>query len=131
MNSKVVLVARIILGLVMVVFGLNGLMMFTTGSGFIPAPPPTGDLAIIFTGFMATKYLMILVKLLEVVSGVLLLWGAFLNLAIILLGPIMVNIFLIHLFVDRTGLVPAIIFCSLFGIIVHSRWDNFKFVFKK
>ncbi len=131
MNSKIVLVSRVLLGLVMLVFGLNGLMMFTLGNGFIPAPPPTGDMSTVFAGFMATKYLMILVKILEVIAGVLLLWGSFLNLAIILLGPIMVNIFFIHLFVDRSGLIPSIIFCALYVVIVKSRWEDFKIALKK
>ena len=73
MNQKLVLISRILLGLVFTIIGINGLLMFTLGKGFIPAPPPTGDMLIIFNGFMAMKYIMPLVKLLEVIAGVLLL----------------------------------------------------------
>ena len=83
MQAKVFLGSRILLGLIFFVFGLNGLLFFTIGTGFIPMPPPSGEMATIFAGFMATKYLMTLVKLIEVVAGGLLLSGFFINAALV------------------------------------------------
>ncbi len=129
--KKIVLISRILLGLSMLIFGANGLLMFTTGNGFIPAPPPSPEMMTIMTGFMATKYLMILVKILECIAGVLLLSGFFINAAVTLLGPIMVNIFCIHLFVERSGLPIAIVFCLIYGVILYDRWNDFKALLKK
>ena len=129
--KKVTLGSRILLGLAMLVFGLNGLMMFTRGSGFIPSPPPSPEMMTIMTGFMATKYLMILVKLLEVIAGALILSGFFMNAALTMLGPIMVNIFCIHLFVERSGLPVAIIFCLMYGVLLYDRFDDFKALLRK
>lgn len=124
--NKVALVARILLGLVFLVFGANGLLMFTTGNGFIPAPPPPPEMATIMAGFMATKYLLILVKLLEVIGGALLLSNCYVNLALMLLGPIVVNILGIHLFAEHSGLPVAIGVTVCYLVILHSRWSAFR-----
>jgi putative oxidoreductase len=126
MNAKLVLASRILLGLVFFIFGINGLMMFTLGKGFIPAPPPSPEMGVIMGGFMATKYLMPLVKILEIIAGALLLSGMFMNLAIVLLAPIIVNILGIHFFVELSGAPIAIIILVLFAILIKSRWEYFK-----
>lgn len=76
-------------------------------------------------GFMATKYLMPLVKLLEVVAGLLLLANRWVNAAIVLLAPIIVNILGIHLVVELSGAPMAIIIAVLFGIVLKQRWSDF------
>lgn len=125
MQAKIFLVSRVLLGLIFFVFGLNGLLMFTVGKGFIPMPPPQENMAIIMQGFMATKYLMPLVKLLEVVAGLLLLANRWVNAAIVLLAPIIVNILGIHLVVELSGAPMAIIIAVLFGIVLKQRWSDF------
>lgn len=131
MLSKAAMVSRYLLGLMFTVFGANGLMMAMTGNGFIPMPPPPPEMVTIMTGFMATGYLMGLVALLQFVSGLLLLSGFFINAAITFLGPIVVNILLIHVFAERSGLPMAIFTVILFVILVASRWNDFKVLVKK
>ena len=131
MNSKVVFGARMLLGLIFFVFGLNGVLLFTVGKGFIPMPPPSGDMAVIMAGFVAAKYLMPLVMLFEFLSGVLLLSGFYLNLSLVFLAPLLVNILGIHLFIDRSGLPMALIVILLFAVILKSRWSSFKSLFIK
>ena len=131
MKTKLVIFARILTGLMFTVFGINGLMMFILGKGFIPAPPPEGVMLTIMTGFLATKYLMILVKLLEVIAGILLLLNLYFNFALLLLGPIVVNILCIHLFVVPEGIPVAIITTILYGILFFSRWEKAKIIFEK
>ncbi len=126
MFSKIAMVSRYLLGLMFTIFGANGLMMAFTGAGFIPMPPPPPEMITIMTGFMATGYLMGLVALLQFVSGVLLLSGFFVNAAIVFLGPIIVNIVLIHVFAERSGLPMAIFTAILFVILVKSRWPDFR-----
>lgn len=126
MAGKVLLGARILLGLIFTVFGLNGLMMILTGTGFIPMPPVSPEMQAVMGGFFGAKYLMPLVKILEIVGGLLLLSGRYLNLAILLLGPIMVNIAGIHFFVDQGGLAMTIFMLVLFAIILRARWSAFR-----
>lgn len=126
MFSKVALASRYILGLMFTVFGLNGVMMAFTGQGFIPMPPQPEVMITIMTGFMATGYLMTLVSSLQLISGVLLLSGFYINAAIVFLGPIIVNIVLIHVFAERSGLPMAIVVAILYVILVKSRWPDFR-----
>ena len=131
MFSKIAIAARYILGIIFTIFGLNGVMMFTIGHGFIPMPPPPVVMQTIMTGFMATGYLMTMVMWLELISGLLLLTGFYINAAIILLGPVIVNIFCIHFFAERSGLPMGIFVTILYLILVKSRWPDFKQLLKK
>lgn len=131
MQGKLDLASRILLGLIFVIFGSNGLLMVLTGSGFIPAPPPAPEMATIMTGFMATIYLMPLVKILQIIAGLLLLSGRFVNLAITLLAPIIVNILCIHLFVDLAGAPIAIFIVIMLAILIKNRWSSFSPLLKK
>ncbi len=131
MNAKLVLISRILLGLIFFIFGLNGLLMFTVGKGFIPAPAPTGDMLIMFNGLMVMKYLMPLVKLLEVLAGLMLLTNRFVNLGLVFLAPIVVNILGIHTIVDPSGAIIAILVTALFMVVFVNRFADFKRLFAK
>lgn len=131
MNSKIILGSRILLGLIFFVFGINGLLMFTVGSGFIPMPPPQAEMQTIMTGFMATKYLMPLVKVLEVLAGIMLLTNLYLNLALVFLAPIIVNIVGLHTVVEPSGAPMSIFITLLFLVLFKSRYQDFKRLFAK
>jgi putative oxidoreductase len=97
-------VARILLGLVFFGAGLAG---FITRFAF-PPDPPEGLLALT-RGFAATTYFMPLLKGTELACGLLLLSGAYVPLALVVLAPIVLNIFLTHLFLAPSGLPLAIV----------------------
>jgi uncharacterized membrane protein YphA (DoxX/SURF4 family) len=89
---KLSTVARIVLGLVFFVFGLNGFLHF------LPQPPAPAPAAAFAGALFATGYMFPLLKAFEVLSGALLLAGVFVPLALTLLAPIIVNIVAFHLF---------------------------------
>ncbi len=97
-----VLIARILLGLVFLIFGLN---IYLT---FIPTPPPSGDVGAI-SGLMFAHHWFHFYGLLYLVAAVLLLVGRYVPVALVILGPILVNILLFHLTLapcgDWTGVV--------------------------
>lgn len=126
MFQKVALGARIILGLMFTIFGLNGLMLTFTGSGFIPMPPQPEVMVAIMTGFMATKYMLKLVFVCQFLGGIFMLSGFFVNAALVLLGPVLVNILGIHLFVEPSGLPMAMVVLILYLIVLKSRWNYFR-----
>ena len=103
------LIARILLGLIFTVFGLNGFL------NFMP-PPPTGipqgamDFSI---AMMKTGYFVQLVSGTQMVCGLLLLLGRFVPLALTVLAPMLVNIVAFHLFLFPSGLVIPIVIVGL------------------
>ncbi len=126
MKAKLPLIARLALGLIFALFGLNGLMMIITGSGFIPMPPPAPEFGEAMGGLFKLGYLMPLVKVLEIIGGVLLLIGVYKRLALILLIPIIVNIVGVHLFLDPSGLPIGILTTALAVYLVSVEWKGFS-----
>ncbi len=101
-----ILIARILLGLIFLVFGANKIVHF------MPTPLPAGDPTELIT-IMATHKWLSVVALFEVVGGLLLLVGRFVPLALTLLGPVIVNIFLFHALLVPSGLPVAIVLVLL------------------
>jgi uncharacterized membrane protein YphA (DoxX/SURF4 family) len=91
LSSRLPTVARVLLGLVFFVFGLNGFLHFLP-----QPPPPTGALAFM-GGLASTGYFFPLLTATEVIGGALLLAG-FVPIALTLLAPIIVNIVAFHAF---------------------------------
>ena len=131
MKTKLTLAARIGLGLIFTVFGLNGLVMFINGTGFIPMPPPDPKTLEVMGGLFKLSYLMPLVKILEVTGGVLLLLGVYKRLALVLLTPIVVNILGVHTFVDLAGLPLSLVIVGLTIYLIRSEWEAFSLLLEK
>jgi hypothetical protein len=106
--------ARLVLGLVFFVFGLNGLLQF------IP-PPPAPDKAVAFLGALAaTGYMFPLIKSVEVIGGALLLSNRFVPLALAIVAPNVVNIVLFHAVLAPAGLPIALL---VLGLQVFTAWS--------
>jgi len=115
MKTKIVLIARLLLGLMFLVFGLNGFL------NFIPSPPPTG-LAGQFIGAMYVSHYLAAVFVLQIVAGVLLLANRFVPAALTILGALLVNIVLFHAFMAPAAFAPAVIAVTLWSIVfAHER----------
>jgi hypothetical protein len=82
-------------------------------TGVVPMPPqkePLSDAAAAFmAGLFKSGYLFQLIKATEIVSGALLLSNRFTPLALILLAPIVVNIFAVHALLVPSGLPIGIV----------------------
>jgi hypothetical protein len=92
------------------VFGLNGFL------NFLHAPVPTGP-AGQYMGVMFGSFYMHFVFLVQIVGGVLLLSGQLVPLALVLLGPVIVNILLFHISFQPAGLPPGLLAACLWFII--------------
>lgn len=99
--NKITLIVRLLLGFI---FAGSGVAFFLT-----TPPPMTGPIADFFNGLMATHYFFYLLKGTEIVCGLLLMSGMFVPLALVVLAPVVLNIFLIHAFMLPEGLVLATI----------------------
>ena len=99
--KKVTLILRILMGLVFVASGVA--FFFTT------PPPLEGAMADFFKGMAATGYFFYLLKGTEIICGLLLLSGRFVPLALVVLAPVLLNIFLVHAFMAPEGVPLAVI----------------------
>lgn len=104
MKKYIPVVARVLLGLVFFMSGIVGLF------NLVPVPEDLPERLRIFNeGMAASGYMMGLVKLTETICGLLLVSGFFVPLALVILAPIVINIFFVHLFMAPDGLILATI----------------------
>jgi uncharacterized membrane protein YphA (DoxX/SURF4 family) len=124
--KKVAIVARILLGLIFFVFGLNGFL------NFIPLPPAPEPAQKFLMALAETGYMFPLIKTIEVITGLFILINFQVPFALLLLAPIAINIFLFHLFLEgvSTILMPAIILICI-GITAYDRFEHYKNIFIK
>jgi len=108
MKKWLPVIARVLLGLVF--FG-SGVFAFV--SRFAVPPDLPENLQTFAKGLAASTYFMPFLKGTEMTCGLLLLIGAYVPLALIVLAPILINIFLTHLFLAPEGLVLATILGAL------------------
>jgi len=115
----VYLIARILLGLVFLVFGLNGFLHF------LPNPPlPTGP-AGQFVVALSESHYMIVVFVVQLIGAIGLLLNQYVPLALTLLGPVVVNIILFHAFMAPSGLPMAMITAILWVVAAHQVRSSF------
>jgi len=113
------IIARILLGLIFVVFGSNAFLHF------LPMPPPPPGLAgEYFHALLASGYVYVIGGF-QVIGGLFLLIGRFVPLGLIILGAIIVNIWCFHLLMAPEGLPPAVIVTLLELFLVWRYRDAF------
>lgn len=119
MNKKVTLVLRLIVGAAMVAFG---------ASKFFNQPPNPDVMGEGMFAIMTVLYspFMLVIGVLEVVSGLALLVGKFVPVALTLLIAIMLNAFLLHIFYDPKNYLFSLIFLILGIVLVYAHKEKFK-----
>jgi putative oxidoreductase len=116
----VVAIARNLMGLIFFVFGLNGFLHF------IPMKPqdmPTG-LAGQYIGVLMQSHYIYFVSAVQVIGGALLLVNRYVPLALVLLGPVIVNILVYHILMDPKGIVPGVVVTIAWAIVAYSARKN-------
>src|SRR5215470_16779308 len=100
-----------------IIFGSNFFL------NFIPTPPPglAGDY---FKVFAASGY-MYVVGATQLLSGLLLLIGRFVPLALTILGAMIFNILTFHILMDPAGIGPGIVVTLLWAFLVWNYRDRF------
>ncbi len=119
------LTARVLLGVLFLVFGLNGFL------NFIPMGPMPIGLAAQFTAALFESHYMTVVFTIEFAAGVLLLFNRYVPLALTLLAPVIVNIFLFHAFMAPSGLPLALAASILWVLTAHNVRYAFAGLFRQ
>ena len=116
-----VVIARILLGLPFLVFGLNHFLGFLADAG-----EHSEEGARFLEALTDSRYLFPVAKVCEVFSGACLLSGRFMPLGLIVLTPVLVNIVGYHMFLDTQGLPMAGFLVLLHGFLTWAYWTHFK-----
>ena len=116
--KKVEMGVRILLGLMLVVFGLNKFLQF------MPMPPPEGDVLTAFSGLMVMG-VMPIVAVIEIIGGLLLLTNKQTGMALVFLAPVGFCAFLFHLMLDPAGIGGAAFFLLAVIFLIYTRKEKF------
>ena len=123
MNSTFTKILRYILGVGLIVFGLNKFI------GFIPMPELPANAGDFMASLQATGYVLPIVGIFEILIGILFLLNKAVPFALLLLAPISVNILLFHLFLDLPGISGALIIAVLNVILIYKHWKIYRPLF--
>ena len=117
------LIARILLGLIFLVFGLNGFLQF------IPVGTLPPGLAGQFVSVLLQSHYVYFVSFFELAGGVLLLVNRYVPLGLTLLGPVIANILVYHLVLDHRGLPLALVVLILWCALAFRHRQHFASLF--
>ncbi|MDA9277092.1 DoxX family membrane protein [Flavobacteriaceae bacterium] len=124
MNSTFTTILRMLLGVSLLIFGMNKFFAFI----------PIFDMAPAAANFMeslnSTGYVLYVVACLELLIGGLLLFKKWVPFALILLAPIVVNILLFHLFLDVSGMLIAVLMVAITGVLIYKYWKSYSSLFQ-
>ena len=123
MSKKVTMVLRLLLGLILFVFGLNKFL------NFLPMPPMEGGAGAFMGALNDTGYMFPLIAITEIVAGALLLLNKWTGLGLIFAAIISVNIVLFHLVLDISGIGLAAVVAVLNILVMYGNWGRFKTLF--
>jgi hypothetical protein len=118
------LIARILLGLLFLIFGSNGFL------NFIPQQPMPDSPASRFAILLMTTHYMYFVCAIMVVSAILFLIGRYVALALVLIGPVIVNILLFHGLMAPSAIGPGAFAAVLWFIIFFHVRSAFAGIFQ-
>ncbi len=104
--------ARILLGLMFVVFGFNGFVPF------VPFPPAIPQNAMAFFGVMVQSHFSYFVFGVQLLSGLLLLVNRFVPLAIVALAAVIANVIAFHVTMWPASLVPMPLVATILWFVV-------------
>ncbi|WP_108804725.1 DoxX family membrane protein [Aquimarina sp. Aq107] len=124
MNTKIILALRILLGVLLIVFGSNKFIGFLPDFEF--ANPEAG----ILFGALANSYILKTVGLIEIIVGLLLVSNKAVPFALVLMAPISVNIILFHATLDPANIGPGAFVFLANAFLIYKNWNTFKCLFQ-
>ncbi len=120
MNSKVLLILRILFGVFLVFFGANKF-----GQWLTPPGEMTADMQNYFGALMATKT-MTLVAVVEILAGLSLLLNKYTSLMMVIMMSVSINAVLFHLTLDPANTMMAAVMLILNIVMLYAYKDNYK-----
>ena len=124
MNSTFTTILRIILGLGLLVFGLNKFLNYIP---MFEMPPAAANF---MESLETSGYVFYLVATLEIAVALMLLLKKWVPFALILLAPLSINILLFHIFLNVSDIAVAIVIVSLNVLLIFKYWKAYRPLFQ-
>ena len=122
-NISGIFIARLILAVILIVFGSNKFLHF------MPMFQDTGKATEFYNGMLNSGYLFPVLGVIEVLVGILLITKRAVPFALIVLAPISVNIILFHLFLFPKGFLPGLVVFVLNVYLIEKYWHRYANLF--
>lgn len=119
MNSKVFMILRILLGVFILVFGVNKF------ANFLPMPELSADAGAYFGALINAKT-MTLVGIVEIIAGLALLLNKYGALLALILMSVSVNAVLFHAVLDPGGIGGAAVLLILNSAVLYGYKDKYN-----
>lgn len=123
MKSQFTQIVRIVLGLILIIFGTNKLY------SFIPLPQPPAAAADFMASLAASGYALYVVAVFEIIIGLMLVFRLWVPFALAALVPLSLNILLFHIFLDVPAIGAAIVVVILNGILLYKHRSKYAPLF--
>lgn len=123
MNSQFTKIVRILLGLILIIFGANKIY------AFIPLPAPPEAAASFLNSLADTGYILTVIAIFEIIIGFMLLLKLWVPFVLLLLVPLSLNILLFHLFLDIPSVGTAIVIVVLNLILLYKHRQKYRPLF--
>lgn len=120
MNPKAFMILRILLGIFVLIFGINKFL------NFLPAPESMSADAGAYFGALVNSKTMALVAIVEIVAGLALLFNKFGALMAIVLMSVSINAVLFHAVLDSGNIAPALALLALNIIALIGYKNKYK-----
>lgn len=124
MQQKVLITIKMVAGLMLVVFGANKFF------GFLDMAAPAIQMGMVMKALGSTGYLFPLVGGIEVLVGLAFILNRFVALGAVLLAPVMLNAFMMHLMLDPSGIAGSALLGVMLIIIMISEKSRFSGLLK-
>ncbi len=124
MKVKIFIAIRILLGLMLLVFGLNKFFQF------LPAPEGMSEVAGTYFGSLMASKTMTLVAVIEVLAGLSLLLNKYVPLMAVILMSISVNAVLFHAVLDPGNIAPALVMLVLNIVVLYGYRNHYDGLLK-
>ena len=118
--SKLTVIARVILAVILLAFGLMNLF------GVAPQTEYPEAAATFLGGLFVSGYVFPLLNLMMVIVGVLLVVNRFVPLALVLFAPFTVNIILFHVYLDMSSIGPGLVVLILHLYLLFANFESYK-----
>lgn len=115
-----VIIVRTLMGLLFLFASITYLFKLIT------PPPLTGAMKVFNDGLEAARYLMPVAKVIELICGLAFVTGRFVPLATVLIAPIIVNIFFVHLFLAPEGIPVAVFLVCANAFLAYYHREAYK-----